>query len=238
MIDKGFILAAGIGSRLRPHTDTLPKPMVCVAGKPIIGHALDALVASGVRQVVVNLHHLPNVLESYLATRTGPDIVLSHEDSLLDTGGGVKKMLHVFDAEDGFFILNGDAFWTDGPSIPTLSRLSAAWNSHAMDILLLLQPVSTMILTGGVGDYDVLPDGRTLRNKGRNGTHMFAGIRIAHPRIFKDSPDGAFSFLRLMDLAEESGRLYALVHDGAWHHISTADDLSRVNDFVTGKGPA
>lgn len=228
MPTKAFILAAGKGTRLKPHTDTMPKPMVPVAGVPIIGHTLQKLEKAGVKDVMVNLHHLPGVLETYLKTIQRPQIHYSHEDALLDTGGGVQKVLPFFEGQD-FFMINGDALWIEGKNGPALSRLAQNWDPKAMDILLLLQPVDGMTLTGGVGDYDIAPDGRATRRKDKGGSHMFAGVRITTPRIFDRVIGDTYSFLELMDRAEAAGRLYGLIHDGEWHHISTPDDLARVD---------
>lgn len=225
---KAFILAAGKGTRLRPHTDTMPKPMVPVGGVPIIGRTLQKLDEAGVSDVMINLHHLPDVLETYLQKIQRPHIHYSHEDALLDTGGGVQKILPFFEGQD-FFMINGDALWIEGPGGPALDRLAAAWDPEAMDILLLLQPTGEMTLTGGVGDYDIAPDGRATRRPDKGGSHMFAGLRITTPRIFDRTIGEAYSFLALMDRTEAAGRLYGLVHDGEWHHISTPDDLARVD---------
>lgn len=232
--DKAFILAAGKGTRLRPHTDTMPKPMVPVGGRSIIGRTIEKLGAEGVADIVVNLHHLPGVLEDHLKEITRPRIIFSREDALLDTGGGLKHALHQF-GEAPFYIINGDALWDEGAR-PALSRLSSAWNEDAMDILLLLAPRGTMTLTEFVGDYHLLPDGRVTRAQDKGGDHMFAGVRIAHPRIFQGAPDGAFSFLQLMDEAEARGRLYGIAHDAEWYHISTPKDLDAVDAAFRSRG--
>lgn len=228
--DKAFILAAGKGTRLRPWTDTMPKPMVPVGGVPIIGHTLQKLEEAGVTDVMVNLHHLAPVLEEYLEKIQRPRIHLSHEEVLLETGGGVQKILPFFDG-DPFYMINGDALWSQN-GVPALSRLAQAFDPGKMDILLLLQPVGQMTLTGGVGDYDLSPDGRAIRRADKGGSHMFAGVRVTVPQIFDRPPGLAYSFLELMDRAQAQGRLYGLVHDGNWHHISTPDDLDRVNAAI------
>lgn len=231
---QAFILAAGMGTRLKPHTDRLPKPMVSVAGKPIIDHILDKLVGAGVENCVINLHHLGSILESHLQRREKPRILFSRENDLLETGGGVKNALPLME-ESPFYLINGDAFWTeDSGKSPSgvFHRLAQRFNPEIMDILLLLQPVAQMTLTAGVGDYTILEDGQARRSPGKSGEHMFAGIRIVHPRVFAGAPDGPFSFLQLMDKAEKEHRLYGLIHTGAWHHISTAKDLSEVNRAI------
>lgn len=232
--DKAFILAAGMGKRLRPYTDTLPKPLVPVAGQPTIGHIIDRLLADNVRDITVNLHYRADQLADYLQSRAAKDgfaLRLLHEDTLLDTGGGIKAGLAHF-GDQPFFIINGDAFWLDDDvQQGCFKRLQAFWRDADMDLILLLQPKASMVLTHGVGDYNLSDDGQCIRQPDSSGAHMFAGIRLCHPRLFANTPDGAFSFLRLMDKAQENARLYGLVHHGDWHHISTPEELERVDAY-------
>lgn len=226
--ENAFILAAGQGKRLRPYTDTMPKPMVPVNGRPILDYTLEKLSNEGVKNVTVNLFYLGDRIKNYLSERQNPTINFSQETELLDTGGGVKNAIDTING-NAFYLINGDAFWTDSNDESALSSLASKWDPEKMDILLLLQPIERMTLTKGVGDYDLNEDGCAIRCHNKNGTYMFAGIRITKPEIFEDAPDGAFSFLELMDKAEQAGRLYGLVHKGNWHHISTPEDLDRVN---------
>lgn len=224
-----FVLAAGLGTRLKPYTDTLPKPMVPVCGKPLLGYIFDHLEAAGVKNIAVNLHHKPEVIREFLASQKNGFLVHeSFEETLLNTGGGAKKILP-FLGQDPFFMINGDAFWIDGPSGSALSRLQRNFDESRMDMLLLLEPVARMKLTGGVGDYGLEESGKAIRSREKSGPYMFTGIRMVHPRVFEGAPEGAFSFLTLMDRAEEQGRLYGLIHDGEWHHISAPQDLENVN---------
>ncbi len=229
MVDKAFILAAGLGTRLRPYTDTMPKPLVEIAGQSLLERSLDQLGEIGVKHCTINTHYMGDQIAARLHTRTTPQITLSHEGQLLDTGGGIKKCLENFNNEP-FIVINGDSFCETNP----LQTLMNAWDADKMDILLLLQPVNAMQLTEGVGDYDITPDGHAIRSRDKSGTHMFTSIRINHPRIFEGTPDDAFSYRDLMDKAEAEGRLYALEHKGHWHHISTPDDLERVNAHMKG----
>lgn len=226
--DTAFILAAGKGTRLQPFTDRMPKPMVPIGGKPIIDHILEKLKTEKIRKVVINTHHLRDILEKHLEKTACPQIIFSPEQALLDTGGGVKKAL----AELGnapFFMINGDAFWTEKTDETALGHLSRHWNPEKMDILILLQRVDQMTLTKGVGDYDLGRDGCAIRSKEKRGQYMFAGVRITKPALFERRKQDIFSFLDLMDEAEKKGRLYGLVHEGTWHHISTPEDLENVN---------
>lgn len=226
--DEAFILAAGKGTRLRPYTDTSPKPMVSVWGKPIIEHTLEKLHESKIKKTIINLYYLGDRIKEYFENYNKIDLVFSEENDLLDTGGGIKFALHNLSGKP-FFIINGDAFWTNGSSKNTFKRLSDYWDQTNMDILILLQPVSKMSVTQGIGDYDLDESGRAIRNHKKTGTHMFGGIRIAKTTIFDGIEDQSFSFLSLMDNAEKLGTLYGLEHDGEWYHISTPKDLDAVN---------
>ena len=226
--DHAFILAAGMGKRLRPYTDTVPKPMVEIGGRPIIDRTIDKLAAAGVKHITVNTHYMADIIEAHLKKRRDVEIVFSREETLLDTGGGVKKALPAL-GDAPFYVIAGDAVWTEGPSGSALLRLADAWDAEKMDVITLLQPLSAMTLTDGVGDFDLAADGRTIRRPDKTGSYMWTNIRINTPDIFRDAPEGAFSFLGIMDKVEAAGRFYALPHDGEWHHISTAAELERVN---------
>lgn len=226
---QAFVLAAGYGTRMKPLTDTVPKPLVELQGKPLLGYVLDHLKTAGLSRVVVNSHHHAEVLHKFLLSRSDLVLVPSYEEILLETGGGVKRALPLL-GENPFYMINGDAFWTDGPSGNALLTLAKAFDPKKMDVLLLLIPLERMVLTEGVGDYDLLPDSRLHRSLNKSGKFMFTGIRICHPRALLDTPEGSFSFLQVMDRAEQEGRLFGLVHDGTWHHISTPQDLQRVEE--------
>lgn len=235
--DKAFILAAGFGTRLRPYTDHCPKPMVEVGGQSLITRSIDRLAEVGVRDVVVNLHYMGDVLrahlEDYMRGREDVRVHFSPEDPILDTGGGVKAALPML-GDAPFYVIAGDSLWEDGAQ-NALLRLAAGWDDAKMDILTLMQPLSRMVLTKGAGDFDMLDGGRVRRSLDKTGTHMWTNIRLNHPRIFEGSSQGAFSFLPLMDACEAAGRFYALEHDGDWHHISTAQDLEAVREVFGAK---
>lgn len=226
--DKAFILAAGFGTRLRPHTNDKPKPMVKVHGKPMIDHALDQLESANVKTCIVNTHYKADILHDHLKDRTSPEIIISHEPDILDTGGGIKNAIHHF--TEPFYVVSGDSVCEDDPDQNALKAMAEMWDSNTMDILLLLQPVNTMALTHGVGDYDLDDQGRAVRSLDKDGKYMWTSIRINHPAIFENTPDQPFSYLQLLDKAQENGRLYGMVHKGTWHHISTPDDLKAVNE--------
>lgn len=230
--NKAMVLAAGFGTRLQPYTLTMPKPLVSVGDKPMLDHILDHLVTHGVTQVTINTHYLAKQIHRYITTRSTPDILISHEPEILETGGGIKKALHHFN-NTPFYVISGDSVWLNAPHSKTaLQTLDNAWNADIMDILILLQPVQTMHLTKGNGDYNILPDGRAVRSLDKTGTHMFTSIRINHPRIFDNTPNAPFSYLQCLDRAEEQGRLYAATFAGEWHHISTPEDLKAVESHL------
>ncbi len=229
MYTHAFILSAGMGSRLRPYTDTAPKPMVPVAGKPIIDHIIDKLVDAGVTHVTVNTHYLGDIIKNHLKDRNDIQIIISEEKDLLETGGGLKHGLPTV-TSDPFFIINGDAFWVEEGNI--FKKLYEQWQPDNCDILLALQPVEKMVLTKGVGDYNITSDGKAVRMKDQSGSHMFAGIRLCKKSVFDNSPDGFFSFLTMMDRAQDNDRLSAIEFEGDWHHISTPEELDRVNEAL------
>ncbi|MBU6235977.1 MAG: nucleotidyltransferase family protein [Alphaproteobacteria bacterium] len=218
MIDQAIILAAGLGQRMRPLTNDIPKPMVKVLGKPIIDYALEMLQARGIKHIVVNTHYKAEVLEKHLDGKA----IISHEPVLLDTGGGIKQALTYLDASKPVFILSGDSILFGG-----LDELESAWNNDT-DILLSLQPLTSMKLTPAVGDYTIR-NGKPVRTPDHSGEYMWNSARIIHPRIFTNTPAGPFSFLPMMDEAQKNGRLGAVIHNGIWHHLTTPADVESVN---------
>lgn len=233
---RAMVLAAGLGTRMRPITDTLPKPLVEVAGRSLLDRALDSLAAAGVRDAVVNLHHLPHLIEARLAGRRAPRIAFSREPALLDTGGGTRQALGLL-GDGAFFVVNSDALWLDG-STPALARMARHWDPEAMDALLLLHPAVAAhgYESEGPGDYFLAPDGRARRRRpGEVAPFLFAGVSLCTAALFDGAPDGAFSLRLLWDRAEEAGRLHALRHDGEWFHVGTPEALAETEAFF-GRG--
>jgi MurNAc alpha-1-phosphate uridylyltransferase len=222
-----MVMAAGYGKRLRPLTDTVPKPMVRVLGRPMIDVVLNRLAAAGVERVVINLHHLGNVIRDHLRDRKDLEILYSEETEILETGGGIKQALPLLGA-DPFFVVNAKIIWLNGKE-DALIRLADAWDDARMDSLLLLQPTATAIGYGGPGDFLMDPEGRLIRRPEWGvAPFLYSGIYICHPRLFDDSPDGAYSVNILWDRAIEAGRLYGIRHDGEWYHVSTPQQLGEV----------
>lgn len=233
MINKAFILSAGFGTRLRPHTLDKPKPMVEVAGKSLIIRTLNHFKDVQVNDVVINTHYLAEKLHEHLSGWTEQEITFSDEQEILDTGGGILKAINHFGGED-FFVTSGDGLWDDG-NIPALQRMINAWDPEKMDILILLQDIKTMRITKGSGDYNLTPDGKCVRSYDKSGAYMFTSIRINRSAIFDNIEKEKFSYLELLDKAESEGRLYGLVHDSDWHHISTPEDLKNVQEHYAGQ---
>ena len=216
-----MVLAAGFGERMRPLTDHMPKPLVPVAGRPLIDHVLDRLAAAGIERAVVNVHYLADQIERHLKSRTAPAIVISDErDKLLDTGGGVVKALGAIGNEP-FIHVNSDTIWIDGVK-PNLEKLAEAFDPAQMDALLLLAPVSTSIGYAGRGDFTMAADGRLTRRSERDvAPFVYAGAAILRPELFKDAPQGAFPLTALFDRAAAVGRLHGLRMEGVWMHVGT-----------------
>ncbi len=222
---RAMVLAAGLGLRMRPLTETRPKPLIGVAGRTLLDRALDALAAVGVTDAVVNLHYLGDMIEAHLANRTTPRIQWSDErDRLLETGGGVTKALPML-GDANFYVVNADIAWRDG-EVPALRRLAGTWDESAMDALLLLHPVEDATGYDGVGDFMLEPAGHLRRRRdGPAAPFVFTGVQILHRRLFAGAPAGPFSLTGLYDRAEAAGRLFGLIHDGDWHHIGTPAGL-------------
>ena len=222
IIKRAFVLAAGLGKRMRPITATVPKPLVEVAGKALIDHALDRAAEGGVELAVVNVHWLAELIEGHLAKRRGaPRIAISDErTALLETGGGVKKALSQLGSEP-FVVFNSDSFWLEGPK-PNLNLLIEAWDAASMDILLLVAPTTTSLGYEGAGDFFMDPDGQlSWRGEREIAPFIYAGVAIMKPELFADTPDGSFSLTVLFGRAVERKRLFGLRLDGQWLHVGT-----------------
>jgi len=227
--DIAMVLAAGLGTRLKPITKSVPKPLVQVAGRTLIDRVLDRLVAADVRTAIVNVHYKAEMLKAHLDRRATPDIRYSDEtDRLLDTGGGVARALPLLAngpllEQRPFLVVNSDVMWRDA-FVESLAVLGRRWHDDTMDALLLLQPTITADGYRGAGDFTMEPDGALLRrNELRVAPFVFAGVQILHPRLFADVPDGPFSLNLLYDRAQEAGRLYGVRHEGDWLHVGTLE---------------
>ena len=227
MLGSAMVMAAGLGKRMRPLTATRPKPLVEVAGKPMIDHCLDRLGEAGVRQVIVNAHYMADALEAHLDTTSYPfDIVVSDERArLMETGGGLVQALPLIDSEP-FFCLNSDNLWTEGP-VGSLHRLAERWDEECMDALLLLVPQTAARNYNGDGDFRLTPDGRIQRRKPhQQAPYIYTGIQIVSRRLLRDPPDGPFSTAILWGRAIDEGKLFGLVHEGEWFEVGTPEAIA------------
>jgi MurNAc alpha-1-phosphate uridylyltransferase len=231
--DVAMVLAAGLGKRMRPLTENMPKPLLPVAGRTLLDRVLDRLEELPVGRVVVNLHYFRDTMAAHLGGRRTPPIELSPEVDLLETGGGVKHALSKLGPRP-FYAANADVLWLDG-KVPALRRLARAWNDETMDALLLLHPAVSAIGYEGPGDYLIDPLGRLRRRRGNEiAPFIFAGVQILHPRLFAGSPDGRFSLNVVYDRAEAAGRLWGVRHDGLWFHVGTPEALAETEGWLGG----
>ncbi len=230
---RAMVLAAGLGQRMRPLTSNTAKPLLTLRGRSLLDHALDRLGDAGVDQAVVNAHWKAERVVAAMAGRAAPRVRLQLEPELLETGGGVRLALPLL-GEAPFYVVNGDAYWLDGAT-PALTRLARAFDPAVMDALLLL--VRTTQVDGVVGRGDFLMDG--WGRLSRPPTHIiapyiFSGIQILRPELVAPEPLARFSLNRCYDRAAAAGRLFGLVHDGVWFHLSTPPDLSAAEHRLRG----
>ena len=220
---KAMILAAGLGVRMRPLTDQMPKPLVRVAGRALLDHVLDKLANAAVAEAVINVHYLPDQIIDYVAERKRPRVIISDErDEVLGTGGGVVKALPLLGPAP-FFHVNADTLWIDGVQ-PNLARLAQAFEPASMDILLLMAPTASSIGYSGRGDYAMLPDGALRKRREHQVVpFVYAGAAIMSPSLFAHAPSGEFSLTKMFDRANEQERLFGLRLDGMWMHVGTPD---------------
>jgi len=235
---RAMILAAGYGTRMRPLTNDIPKPLIKVRGKPLIDHAIDRLVAAGVEFIIVNMHHHADRLKAHLARRSDVEIRTSDEtDMILGTGGGIFNVLPEFEGEP-FFVHNSDSIWVEGYG-RALERMIARWDPEEMDALLLEALLATAIGYDGRGDFVMDANGRLSRvPEQRLSPFAYPGVQIVHPRLFDGSKPGAFSINPLWDRAIDRGRLFGIRLDGVWMHVGTPEALAESEHFLADLLPA
>lgn len=226
-----MVLAAGLGTRMRPITDTVPKPLVPISGKPLLDWGLDALAVAGVELAVVNVHHLPDQIIAHVARRERPRVAISDERNLLlDSGGGVVKALPLLGREP-FYILNADTFWIDRDR-SNLHRLALEWDGSRMDILLMLASFEAATGHTGGADFLLAADGRLARARGASEGFIYAGAGLVHPQIFAGSKAEPQSLNRFFDIALTAGRLHGMALDGAWITVGTPEAIAPANAAV------
>ncbi len=227
-----MIFAAGLGTRMRPITDTLPKPLVKVRGKALIDHVLDAFADAGVPEAVVNVHYLGDQIEAHLADRMAPRIVISDERAkLLDQGGGIRKALPLLGAAP-FFVANTDAFWVEGPA-SNLRRLAQAFDPARMDALLLVAASATSVGVDWPGDFHMDQDGRlTKRGENEVAAFVYSGVGILKSEPFANDPREVFRLSPFLFEAAEKGRLFGVRLDGLWLHVGTPQAIGEAEAVI------
>jgi MurNAc alpha-1-phosphate uridylyltransferase len=227
-----MILAAGRGTRMRPLSAITPKPLIPVAGKALIDHALQKLHEAGVDRTIVNVHYMADLVEVHVKRSAHCDIVISDErDTLLETGGGITQALPDL-GQDPFYLLNSDSFWMEGVA-NNLSLLADHWDDGKMDGLLLLAPTVSAIGYEGKGDFKMDKDGRLTRRDARAiSPFVYSGAAILHPRLFDKAPNGAHSLNVQFDQAIATGRLFGLSMDGIWLHVGEPRAIKQAEQAI------
>jgi N-acetyl-alpha-D-muramate 1-phosphate uridylyltransferase len=236
MPQTAMVMAAGLGTRMRPLTNDRPKPLVELGGKPLIDYIFDKLRLAGVGKAVINVHYLPDILEAYVKTVDGLQVVVSDErELLLETGGGLVKAQPLI-KDDPFFVTNSDAIWTEG-DVDALTRLALGWNEDQMDALLLVVPVHNTHHHLGKGDFSFDDKGRLIRRGAADSApYVYTGIQLISHRLLRDAPEGPFSTNILWDRAISEGRAFGLVHEGQWFDIGTPAAIAPTEDYLLTHG--
>jgi len=234
---RAMVFAAGLGARMRPLTLTVPKPMIKIAGKPMIDHMLDRFVEAGVRVAVVNVHHLADQIEAHLSARKDIQIIISDErEALLDQGGGIAKALPLLGPEP-FFVANTDALWIEGPR-PNLSRLAEAWDPSRMDILLLVAASTASVGVDWPGDFLMAADGRLTRRAEREvAPFVYAGVGVMKPELFAAETRKVFPLAPFFYEAAKKGRLYGQRLDGIWLHVGVPEMIAKAEMTIAHSAP-
>jgi MurNAc alpha-1-phosphate uridylyltransferase len=236
-VTRAMIMAAGFGTRMRHLTEDRPKPLITVRGRSLLDHALDRLVAAGVRMVVINLHYRAQQVRDHLASRRDIDVRYSMEEEILGTGGGVVKALPFFEGES-FFVLNSDSVWVEG-YVPPLVAMQRRWDPEQMDGLLLLAAMTTAMGYEGLGDFRLDVNGHVSRVPERTSSPFaYTGVQIVHPRLFAAAPAGNFSTNLMWDRAIAKARLYGTRLEGVWIHVGTPEAREDAERYLAKLIPA
>jgi len=232
--ETAMVMAAGLGKRMRPLTATRPKPLVEVAGKPLIDHVLDRLRSAGVKRAIVNVHYLADALEAHLRNRVkGIEIVVSDErPELMETGGGIVQARALI-GDQPFVVVNSDNLWIDGPT-DAIRLLAEQWDDARMDALLLMVPLARANNHVGQGDFRLAPDGRITgwRTPGKPAPFVYTGVQILSPRVIRDWPAGPFSTRLFWERAIEAERAYGMVHQGLWFDVGSPAAIGKTEAIL------
>ncbi len=234
--DHAMILAAGLGLRMRPMTDNLPKPLIKIADKEMLAHTLDGIVAAGIKTTIINMHFCADQIVDFVKNRKDwrPSIKLSDErEKLLDSGGGIKNALPLL-GNNPFYILNSDMIWTE-QGLPALTRLATSWDDR-MDILMLLVRKDKAYGHDGPGDFHRDQDGRLVfRGDDPVSDYYYGGMLIIRPECFENVEEDIFSLRKLFRKAADDGRLFGLVHEGEWYHVGTPAAVNETERLLKGE---
>ena len=217
---RAMVLAAGLGTRMRPLTDTTTKALITVGGKALIDHVLDRLAEAGVEEAVVNVHHFADQVEAHLAARAFPRISISDERAeLLDSGGGIQHARALL-GEDPIFVANIDSIWIEGKT-PALESLKRVWDPAKMDVALLLVPRGQGIGFEGPRGFFMDAEGRLTHSAEPEPPTPYAnvGFQIIKPEVLDGAGEGAFSMVPIWQDLAARGRLYGAVMDAFWMHV-------------------
>jgi len=218
-----MVFAAGLGTRMRPLTETTPKPLVNVGGQAILDRVLDQLAVAGVTQAVVNVHHLGEQIIAHLANRQSPRIVISDERAkLLDQGGGIKKALPTL-GNSPFFICNTDAFWRE-EGASNIQALARYYDPERMDAALLLAETESSLGVDWGGDFEIDAAGRLFQPAGRR-RYVYTGVGILSPRLFENVSEDVFKLSPFFFEAARRERLFGLPTQGLWMHVGCIDAI-------------
>ena len=229
-IKKAMVLAAGYGTRLKPLTEQMPKPLVPVSGRPMVEYALDRLLAYGIEEVVVNVSHHKEQLMDYLSKFKELSFKISEEAEPLETGGGLKKALPLL-GNDPIFTINSDIIWFDERET-ALERLSQNWNDAKMDFLLLAQSKFKAVGHDKGEDHLFIKRENTIGWNEPDAPYIIAGIGIFHPRVLQNAPDEKFSAKILWREAMKQNRLFCLPHNGQWFQTGTIADIKKAGEHL------
>jgi N-acetyl-alpha-D-muramate 1-phosphate uridylyltransferase len=232
MPKTAMVFAAGLGSRMRPITESLPKPLVKVAGKTLIDHCLDRFAEAGVARAIVNVHWLADQIEAHLAPRADPEIIISDERALLlDQGGGIKRALDLI-GDAPFFLCNTDAFWIEGPR-SNLQRLAASFDPERMDAALLVASSAGAVGVDWPGDFSFAADGRLRPRDDRHvAPFVYTGVGIIKPELFAGELPKVFRLAPFFFEAARKGRLYGERLDGLWLHVGCPEAIAEAEKAI------
>ncbi|MGG7565794.1 nucleotidyltransferase family protein [Rhodovulum sp. DZ06] len=225
-----MILAAGLGTRMRELTADRPKPMLPVAGRPLLDHALDRAAEGGAARAVVNVHYFAEQIRAHLSGRKAPAVTISDEtDALLETGGGLVRALPLL-GDAPVYVMNSDALWTGPAPLPVLAE---AWDETRMDALLLMVAKENARAYTRAGDFFLTADMRPERRGDRpEAPYVYTGAQILSPALIAEFEEERFSANAIWDRALGRGRLFACVHAGGWVDVGTPEGLQEADRLV------